>query len=169
MAATPSAGGARLVQRAPDRAVPARKWQPPHGREVLERLLAALREWEPGGPVISLDEVYQTLEDVLGDDSYLSGPELAKLDARLREHLVQLVPVLRQKAGGSASHEEQRAIGRARRLRERPLPVTHSQARAHVRGLATAVQSILYLLVEATAVEEAAPQQRQSRENGGAA
>ncbi|GAA1930992.1 hypothetical protein GCM10009716_42880 [Streptomyces sodiiphilus] len=169
MVATPSARGARLIQRAPDLAVRANKWQSPHSREVLKRLLAALREWEPSGQVISLDEVYRTLDGVLGDGAYLSGRELAKLDARLREHLMQLVPVLRQKAGVSASQEEQRAIGRARRLQERVLPVTHREARAHVCALATAVQSILYLLVEAAAVEESAPQQKQSRESGGAA
>ncbi|MER7047040.1 DUF6415 family natural product biosynthesis protein [Streptomyces jumonjinensis] len=138
--------GHDLAHRVPKR-VPTEQWEPPHGREVLERLLGALTGLQHDPLPVSLDVVQASLDSVIGEGAYPTGPTIQDLTGRLRDHLRELVPVLRKRAGSTARRRDAKALRRVECLLRAEDPLTMTQARQYLDDLATATRDMLCCLV----------------------
>ncbi|WP_407698955.1 DUF6415 family natural product biosynthesis protein [Streptomyces katsurahamanus] len=156
--------GHDLAHRVPKR-VPTEQWEPSHGREVLERLLGALTELRHDPLPVSLDVVQASLDSVIGEGAYPTGPTIQDLTGRLRDHLRELGPVIRKRAGSTARRRDAKALRRVECLLRAEDPLTMTQARQYLDDLATATRDMLCCLViglrpDGTAPAGLAPSER---------
>ncbi|MFI1865495.1 DUF6415 family natural product biosynthesis protein [Streptomyces jumonjinensis] len=139
------------VRRVPQR-LEVERWKPPHGRGVLERLLGALRVYQPG----SFPAARATLEAVRGEGPCVTGPVMRELTGRLRQQLEELVPVLRERSQAGPRRRDLRALRRAEHLLRAGEALTMAQARRPLDDLVDITQDVLRCLV-VTAVPADSP------------
>ncbi|MGW1280191.1 DUF6415 family natural product biosynthesis protein [Streptomyces tsukubensis] len=119
------------------------RWKPPLGQGALERLLGALKEYQPG----SFPAARATLEAVRGEGPCVTGPVMRELTGQLRKQLEELVPVLRERSRASPRRRDLRALRRAELLLRAGEALTMAQARRHLDDLADVTQDVLRCLV----------------------
>ncbi|QDY78151.1 DUF6415 family natural product biosynthesis protein [Streptomyces qinzhouensis] len=118
------------------------RWKPPHGRGALERLLGALKEYQPG----SFPAARATLEAVRGEGPCVTGPVMRELTGRLREQLEELASVLRARSRAGPRRRDLRALRRAELLLRAGEALTMAQARRHLDDLVDVTQDVLRCL-----------------------
>ncbi|QDY75422.1 DUF6415 family natural product biosynthesis protein [Streptomyces qinzhouensis] len=118
------------------------RWQPPLGPGTLERLLGALRVYQPG----SFDAAREVLEAVRAEGPCVTGPVMRELTVRLRKQLEELVPVLRERVRAGPRRRDLRAIRRAEHLLRAGEALTMPQARRQLDDLMDVTQDILWCL-----------------------
>lgn len=129
-----------IERRTFPRDTPVPKAQLVGSRDLLERILAALRE------AVALDLVYDDIETVLGEHPP-TGNEVAELAPRMRKAVPQLVEILLERSGEAPGEEATAAVERSRTALGEKTPTDPHAERGHVRRLALAAQDVLDLLV----------------------
>jgi hypothetical protein len=136
----PDAAPLDIERRVFPRDTPVPKAQLVGSRELLERVLSALRE------AVALDLVFDDIEAALGERPPTAG-EVAELAPRLRKAVPQLVDILLERSGAAPSEEATVAVERSRAALAESTPTDPAAARGLVRRLALAAQDVLDLLV----------------------
>ncbi|MER5494263.1 DUF6415 family natural product biosynthesis protein [Streptomyces sp. NPDC002490] len=133
------------------------RWRPPHSRGVLERLLGALRVYQPG----SFSAARATLEAVRGEGPCANSPTIRELTGRLHEQLEELAPVLRERSRAGPRRRDLRALRQAEYLLRVGEALTMTQARRHLDDLVDVTQDVLRCLaVNAVPVDSSAREGR---------
>lgn len=108
-------------------------------RDLLERVLSALRE------AVALDLVFDDIEAALGEHPP-TADEVAELAPRLRRAVPQLVDILLERSGAAPAEEATAAAERSRTALAESTPTDPTVARGLVRRLALAALDVLDLL-----------------------
>jgi hypothetical protein len=129
---------------------PCQRWRQPswaHSRDDLKRIVDLLRAGLP------IDEAYDDVATVVGDDTTPTDEEIPLLIARFRGtadspgHLTVLIDAVEKRQPGDDPHERERLILRARQVRAETATGADRTPLGNLRRLASVAENLLELLL----------------------